>query len=75
MTVTVDNATSNDLAFSYLKQPWKGNVLRGEYLHMRCIPHIINLIVQDGLKLASYQLYVLVMLLDISEVLLLVAKI
>uniref|UniRef100_A0A0A9HBG7 hAT-like transposase RNase-H fold domain-containing protein n=1 Tax=Arundo donax TaxID=35708 RepID=A0A0A9HBG7_ARUDO len=53
MTITVDNASSNDNGISYLnKQLNNANsiISRGKYLHMRCAAHIINLIVQDGLK-------------------------
>ncbi|KAL4366059.1 hypothetical protein AHAS_Ahas07G0168200 [Arachis hypogaea] len=52
-TVTVDNATSNDGAILYLKKrlnAWNSLVLKGDYLHMRCCAHILNLIVKDGLK-------------------------
>ena len=52
-TITVDNASSNDVAISYVKRrlkSWKSIVLDGELLHMRCCAHIINLIVNDGLK-------------------------
>ncbi|GMI64575.1 DAYSLEEPER [Hibiscus trionum] len=53
LTVTVDNASSNDLAIKYLKQIlnlWDGSMLNGEFLHMRCAAHILNLVVKDGLK-------------------------
>ncbi|CAH9100269.1 unnamed protein product [Cuscuta europaea] len=53
MTITVDNASSNDLAVKYLRgrlNHWGGSVLDGQYLHMRCATHILNLIVKDGLK-------------------------
>lgn len=56
MTVTVDNASSNDVAVCYLKKRinnWKGSVLKGEYLHVRCVAHIMNLVVNDGLKLSN----------------------
>ncbi|XP_056691651.1 zinc finger BED domain-containing protein RICESLEEPER 2-like [Spinacia oleracea] len=51
-TVTVDNASSNDVACGYLRNMVrrKGGINEGKYLHMRCIAHIINLIVWDGLK-------------------------
>lgn len=53
MTVTVDNASANDSGVSYLRRHLNGmktSVAGGKYLHMRCAAHIVNLIVQDGLK-------------------------
>jgi hypothetical protein len=53
MTVTVDNASANDSGINYLRRQMnslKTNIALGKYLHMRCAAHIINLIVQDGLK-------------------------
>ena len=49
---TVDNANSNDLAIAYLKDQfsWRCKVLNNEFLHVRCSAHILNLVVQDGLK-------------------------
>ncbi|KAF2288802.1 hypothetical protein GH714_014265 [Hevea brasiliensis] len=52
-TVTVDNASSNDVAIAYLKKKivgWGFSILNCKYLHMRCIAYIINLVVTDGLK-------------------------
>lgn len=52
-TVTVDNASSNDVAVSYLKQKiqnWGKAVLGGKWMHVRCVAHIVNLVVNDGLK-------------------------
>ena len=52
-TITVDNASSNDVGVSYLKTrlaSWKGSVLGGDFLHMRCCAHILSLIVKEGLK-------------------------
>ncbi|XP_057965406.1 zinc finger BED domain-containing protein RICESLEEPER 2-like [Malania oleifera] len=52
-TMTVDNASSNDVAIAYIKRKvsnWRKDILGGKFLHMRCTAHIINLIVQDGLK-------------------------
>ncbi|KAL1148125.1 hypothetical protein V6Z11_A10G103600 [Gossypium hirsutum] len=52
-TVTVDNASSNDVAIGYLRKkfnPRRGLVQNGKYLHMRCMTHIVNLIVVEGLK-------------------------
>ena len=52
-TLMVDNASSNDVTISYLKEAtnmWKGTILRNEFVHVRCYAHILNLIVTDGLK-------------------------
>ncbi|XP_019194886.1 PREDICTED: zinc finger BED domain-containing protein RICESLEEPER 2-like [Ipomoea nil] len=52
-SVTVDNASSNDTAMGFLKKKlvsWGSSTVREKYLHMRCIAHILNLVVQDGLK-------------------------
>ena len=51
--ITFDNASSNNGAIIYIKkrlQIWKSAVCEGEFLHMRCSAHILNLIVGDGLK-------------------------
>uniref|UniRef100_A0A7N0V537 BED-type domain-containing protein n=1 Tax=Kalanchoe fedtschenkoi TaxID=63787 RepID=A0A7N0V537_KALFE len=53
-TITVDNASSNDVAVDYLRKKFnKRNnlILNGEFMHMRCCAHILNLIVKDGLTL------------------------
>jgi hypothetical protein len=52
-TVTVDNASSNNVTISYLKNvmiDWPFNILENYHLHVRCCAHIVNLIVGDGLK-------------------------
>ncbi|XP_077219054.1 zinc finger BED domain-containing protein RICESLEEPER 1-like [Tasmannia lanceolata] len=52
-TVTVDNASSNDVAVGYLKRRlvnWGSSILQGNFLHVRCVAHIINLVVCEGLK-------------------------
>ncbi|XP_052878729.1 zinc finger BED domain-containing protein RICESLEEPER 2-like [Gossypium arboreum] len=52
-TITVDNVSSNDVAIGYLRKkfnPRGGLVQNGKYLHMRCMAHIVNLIVGEGLK-------------------------
>uniref|UniRef100_A0A9I9EA04 Zinc finger BED domain-containing protein RICESLEEPER 2-like n=1 Tax=Cucumis melo TaxID=3656 RepID=A0A9I9EA04_CUCME len=52
-TVTVDNASSNDVAIAYLVKKFKarnGLVLDGEFIHIRCCAHILNLYVSDALK-------------------------
>uniref|UniRef100_A0A8R7Q5B9 BED-type domain-containing protein n=1 Tax=Triticum urartu TaxID=4572 RepID=A0A8R7Q5B9_TRIUA len=51
MTVTIDNATNNDGGISYLRRQLnKTNIANGKFLHMRCAAHIVNLIVQNGIK-------------------------
>ena len=53
LTVTMENATTNDVAINVLKRRvngWNGVVLDGEFMHQRCIAHIVNLIVTEGLK-------------------------
>ncbi|KAJ0915548.1 putative transcription factor/ chromatin remodeling BED-type(Zn) family [Helianthus annuus] len=56
LTVTVDNASSNDIAIQHLQKVfnhWECGVLKGEFLHMRCAAHILNLVVKDGLTTLS----------------------
>jgi hypothetical protein len=53
LTIIVDNASSNDVAIDYLRRKMKlkeSCIVGCEFLHMRCCAHILNLIVQDGLK-------------------------
>ncbi|KAL6585634.1 hypothetical protein OROMI_002278 [Orobanche minor] len=50
---TVDNASANDGAVRYISDfldSRKTNILGGKYLHLRCVAHITNLIVMDGLE-------------------------
>ena len=52
-TITVDNANSVDVAVDYVKKKTKerdNSILGGEFMYMRCCAHILNLIVQSGLK-------------------------
>ncbi|XP_022775847.1 zinc finger BED domain-containing protein RICESLEEPER 2-like [Durio zibethinus] len=52
-TVTIDNASSNDVTIAYLRKKFNNartSILGGKYLHLRCIAHIVNLIVCDGFK-------------------------
>ena len=52
-TITVDNVSSNDVAIDYVKKKTKerdSSILGGEFMHMHCCVHILNLIVQSGLK-------------------------
>ncbi|KAK4596823.1 hypothetical protein RGQ29_014736 [Quercus rubra] len=53
ITITVDNAKTNDVAVDYLKKKLEmkdGCMLGGQFLHMRCAAHVLNLIVQEELK-------------------------
>jgi hypothetical protein len=52
-TITVDNASSNDVAVAYLKKRIRnmgGLMGDGSFFHLRCCAHILNLVVGDGLK-------------------------
>ncbi|XP_033141105.1 zinc finger BED domain-containing protein RICESLEEPER 2-like [Brassica rapa] len=52
--ITVDNATANTSALKKFKEEFMKHgedalVLKGEFLHVRCATHILNLIVKEGL--------------------------
>ncbi|XP_050207485.1 zinc finger BED domain-containing protein RICESLEEPER 2-like [Mercurialis annua] len=52
-SIILDNAAANDICADLLKNLLlaKGELLnKGNFFHMRCSAHILNLIVQDGLK-------------------------
>ncbi|XP_031266505.1 zinc finger BED domain-containing protein RICESLEEPER 2-like [Pistacia vera] len=52
-TITVDNADANDVAILYLRDRLVDKntlIMNCEYFHVRCIAHILNLIVRDGLS-------------------------
>ena len=52
-TITTNNASSNDMTIDYVKKKTKerdNSILGGEFMHMRCYVHILNLMVQSGLK-------------------------
>ena len=47
-TIIVDNTSSNKTAINYFRKKllsWGTTVVRAKYLHVRCIAHILNLIV------------------------------
>ncbi|KAG7988223.1 hypothetical protein I3843_03G176000 [Carya illinoinensis] len=53
LTITVDNATSNDSTIDWLRTRKIGSadcVAGHEFIHMRCTTHILNFIVSEGLK-------------------------
>ncbi|GKA51565.1 zinc finger BED domain-containing protein RICESLEEPER 2 [Tanacetum coccineum] len=56
MTMTVDNAPSNDKALDHLikKLPNAKIYDDGKHFHIRCMAHILNLIVKEGLKEKNY---------------------
>ncbi|KAH9782477.1 BED-type domain-containing protein [Citrus sinensis] len=53
--ITIDNDTANDIAVGYVTMQllsWRNDdalVLAGQYMHVRCCAHILNLIVVSGL--------------------------
>ncbi|CAI8603673.1 unnamed protein product [Vicia faba] len=59
-TITLDNASVNDNMQDHLKTHLRvqGNLMcDGEFFHIRCSAHVLNLIVQEGLKIASEALH------------------
>ncbi|KAL4560644.1 hypothetical protein LXL04_032797 [Taraxacum kok-saghyz] len=54
MSMTVDNAKSNDVAIKYLVKKLPSVYDNGNQFHIRCMAHIINLIVKMGLKHQNY---------------------
>ena len=51
-TVSINNASSNDGAITYLKKltNWNELVLDKDMMHMPCYAYILNLVVKEGLK-------------------------
>ena len=54
MTMTVDNAKCNDVAIQFLVKKLPTVFDNGKQFHIRCMAHIINLIVKVGLKYQNY---------------------
>ncbi|GJS89440.1 zinc finger BED domain-containing protein RICESLEEPER 2-like protein, partial [Tanacetum coccineum] len=53
LSISVDNASANDSAIDFMKMILEKNyncLLKGKWMHIRCAAHVINLIVQDGMK-------------------------
>ena len=51
LTITVDNASSNNVSIQYVKKTvnqWGSAILGGQHMHLRCSTHILNLIVKMG---------------------------
>lgn len=52
-TIIIDNASSNDVADTSLRKKIlkkNGLVSNGEFFHMRCCAHMLNLNVKDGIN-------------------------
>ena len=49
-TITLDNASNNDVAIQRVKRFWQIKDDYAKLFHVRCCAHILNLIVKDGLK-------------------------
>lgn len=52
-TISVDNASANDVAIEFLKKSFQNSnkcLLNGKWTHIRCVAHVLNLVVQDGIK-------------------------
>ena len=53
-TITVGNASANDVAINYVRDKLKHkSFANGKFFHLRCVAHIVHLIVTDGLKLCE----------------------
>ncbi|KAH9604933.1 hypothetical protein KSS87_022521 [Heliosperma pusillum] len=60
LTVTVDNASANDVGVEYLRdrlRSWSSTILDGKYLQIRCVSHILSLTVKEGLKDSNDSIY------------------
>lgn len=55
LTISVDNASANKVAIEFIREKmmtWdKPPVLGGKWLHVRCLAHILNIIVKSGLRM------------------------
>ncbi|GJY91012.1 zinc finger BED domain-containing protein RICESLEEPER 2-like protein [Tanacetum coccineum] len=52
LSITLDNASNNTSAIDKLKLKYEPP-MEGRFYHSRCVAHIINLVVQEGLKVKS----------------------
>lgn len=51
-TITLDNASNNNSACQELIKNHKNALMfEGQHLHVRCCAHILNILVQDGMKI------------------------
>ncbi|KAL4561325.1 hypothetical protein LXL04_033489 [Taraxacum kok-saghyz] len=56
MSMTVDNAKSNKVAIKYIVKKLPSIYDNGNQFHIRCMAHIINLIMKMGLKHQNYHI-------------------
>jgi len=54
MTMTVDNAKTNEAAINIIVKELSGIYENDKHFHIRCMTHIINLVVKIGLKHEVY---------------------
>ncbi|KAL7588687.1 hypothetical protein Lser_V15G36469 [Lactuca serriola] len=54
MTMSVNNAKTNDAAINIIVKELPGIYENGKHFHIRCMAHIINLVVKMGLKNEVY---------------------
>nr|KAJ0201720.1 hypothetical protein LSAT_V11C600324670 [Lactuca sativa] len=59
MTMTVDNAKTNDAAINIIVKELPGIYENGKHFHIRCMAHIINLVVKMGSKHEVYHVKIL----------------
>ncbi|CAN1331713.1 Putative AC transposase [Linum perenne] len=56
LCIATDNASANDTAIVHMRHKlklWGSDFLDSKYLHIRCIAHVVNLVVNDGLRECS----------------------
>nr|KAJ0227194.1 hypothetical protein LSAT_V11C100010100 [Lactuca sativa] len=54
MTITLDNAATNDKTIDFLVKKLPNLYDGGKHFLVRCMTHILNLIIKDGLKYQNY---------------------
>ncbi|CAN1292220.1 Putative AC transposase [Linum perenne] len=56
LCIATDNASANDTAIVHMRHKlklWGSDFLDSKYLHIRCVAHVVNLVVNDGLRECS----------------------
>ena len=57
--VTMDNCSSNDILIDILVEKFSLSgslLLNGKFFHMRCVAHVLNLIVKKGLDVIGIEI-------------------